>query len=135
MGVSLLYTGDIAKARVHLEQAIALYNAAEHRPLATRFGQDIRVVVLCYRSLALWVLGYPEAAIADTDQSDQRCARNRPSGHFDVCADPRCFDPYLLRKLRGSKRAADETRRFGGRKRRFVWKGCGMHHPRLRILP
>jgi hypothetical protein len=30
-------------------------------------GQDPRVTVLSYRSLALWLLGYPEAARADAD--------------------------------------------------------------------
>ena len=38
MGVSLLYRGDIAEGRAHCDQAIALYDPAEHRPLATRFG-------------------------------------------------------------------------------------------------
>ena len=69
MGTSLLLTGDIAEGRAHLDQAIALYDPAEHRPLATRFGQDVRVVNLVYRSLALWVLGYPEAALADADHA------------------------------------------------------------------
>ena len=64
MGASLLYTGDIAEGRAHFDQAIALYDPAEHRPLATRFGQDAGVATLCYRSLALWLLGYPEAALS-----------------------------------------------------------------------
>ena len=57
MGVSLLHTGDIEEARVHIDRAIALYDPAKHRPLATRFGQDVRVALLFYRSLALWPLG------------------------------------------------------------------------------
>ena len=69
MGISLLYTGDIAEGRAHLDQAIALYDPAEHRPLATRFGQDARVAILSFRSLALWFLGYPEAALADADDA------------------------------------------------------------------
>ena len=69
MGISLLYTGDIAEGRAHYDQAIALYDPAEHRPLATRFGQDVRVAILSYRSLALWLLGYPEAALADTEHA------------------------------------------------------------------
>ena len=40
MGMSLLHTGDICEGRAHYDQAIALYDPAEHRPLATRFGQD-----------------------------------------------------------------------------------------------
>ena len=31
----------------------------------TRFGADARVSVLSFRSMALWTLGYPEAALAD----------------------------------------------------------------------
>jgi predicted ATPase len=69
MGTSLVYTGDIAKGRAHYDQAISLYDPATHLPLATRFGQDIRVVILCQRSLALWLLGYPEAALADAERA------------------------------------------------------------------
>ena len=68
-GMSLLCTGDIADGQVHLDRAIALYNAAEHRLLATRFGQDVRVAALSYRAWALWLLGYPEAAVDDVDQA------------------------------------------------------------------
>ena len=69
MGHSLLITGDIAEARTHYNQAIALYDPAEHRPLATRFGQDSRTTVLSYRSVAVWLLGYPEAAAVDADHA------------------------------------------------------------------
>jgi tetratricopeptide (TPR) repeat protein len=68
-GVSLLFTGDIAEGRAHFNRAIALYDPAEHRPLATRFGADIGVTILSSRSWALWMLGYPEAALADMDQA------------------------------------------------------------------
>src|SRR5208337_487463 len=65
MGSSLVQTGDIAEGRGHLDQALALYDPAEHRPLAARFGQDVAVTILDYRSWALWLLGYPEAALRD----------------------------------------------------------------------
>ena len=69
IGTSLVLTGDIAQGRWHLDQAVALYDPAEHRPLATRFGQDAGVANLSYRSLALWLLGYPEAALRDSDDA------------------------------------------------------------------
>jgi predicted ATPase/class 3 adenylate cyclase len=69
MGISLAGTGDIAEGRAHFDQAIALYDPAEHRPLATRFSVDSGVSVLSYRSWAIWFLGYPEAALADSDQA------------------------------------------------------------------
>jgi class 3 adenylate cyclase/predicted ATPase len=63
------YTGDIVTGRAHYDQALALYDAAKHRSLANRFGQDIRVIVLSNRSNVLWMLGCPEAALADADQA------------------------------------------------------------------
>jgi predicted ATPase len=67
MANSLQLMGEIAESRTHYDQAIALYDPAAHRPLATRFGQDARVAILSLRSLALWLLGYPEAALSDAD--------------------------------------------------------------------
>jgi tetratricopeptide (TPR) repeat protein len=69
VGISLVLTGDISEGRKHLDQAIALYKPAEHSPLATRFGTEIGTSILSYRSIALWLLGYPEAALADTDRA------------------------------------------------------------------
>jgi predicted ATPase len=69
MGSSLLWTGVITEGRTHLSRAIALYDPAEHRPLATRFGQDAEVAALSDRSWALWLLGYPEVARRDADEA------------------------------------------------------------------
>ena len=62
MGMSLLHTGDIAGGRAHLDRALALYDPVEHRALATRTRQDVRMAVLSFRSLALWLLGYADTA-------------------------------------------------------------------------
>jgi predicted ATPase len=69
MGISLLHTGDIAESQKHFDRATALYDPAEHRPLATRFSIDARVSILSFRSWALWFLGYPEAALVDADHA------------------------------------------------------------------
>jgi predicted ATPase len=69
MGMSFLHVGETAKGRVHLDRAMGLYNATEHRPLATRFGHDSGVSILCFRSMTLWLLGYPEAARKDADEA------------------------------------------------------------------
>jgi hypothetical protein len=61
----LLYLGDIVASLPHLERTIELYDSAEHRSLATRFGHDAEVHALCYRSWAFWFLGYPKAALMD----------------------------------------------------------------------
>jgi predicted ATPase len=69
MGVSLLFTGSITRARAHFDRALALYNPAEHGQLAHLFGQDGRITTLFYRAYTLWVLGYPDVAMADTNQA------------------------------------------------------------------
>ncbi len=69
MGSSLQLTGDLAESRAHFDQALALYDNAKHRPLATRFGQDIGVSILMFRSYSVWLLGYPESALADADRA------------------------------------------------------------------
>ena len=71
MGSALTCTGAPAESRKHYDQAIALYNPAEHRPLATRVGQDLGVRILVYRSLTLWFLGYPDAALRATAEGKE----------------------------------------------------------------
>ena len=70
-GVSLFYTGAVAESLVHYDEAFALYDAPEHLTLATRFGQDVGVATLCYRSLARWLVGYPDAALVDDGRALQ----------------------------------------------------------------
>jgi class 3 adenylate cyclase/predicted ATPase len=69
VGTSMLFTGHLTQGRAHLDQAIALYNPATHRPLAMRFNQDDLVSSLIRRSQALWSLGYPDAALVDVDRA------------------------------------------------------------------
>jgi len=67
MASTLAFMGDLVEARAHYNEALALYRAAEHRRLMTRFGQDLRVTCLAFRSMASWLLGYPEAALTDAE--------------------------------------------------------------------
>ena len=103
MGISLLCTGDIAEGRAHLDRAIALYDPAEHRPLATRFGQDVGVSILSYRSWALWFLGYPEAALADADQALKDAREIGQAATLMFALDHALVHLLRLRKLRDSK--------------------------------
>jgi class 3 adenylate cyclase/predicted ATPase len=67
MGSTLAFMGDLVEARAHYDEALALYRPAEHRRLMTLFGQDLGVTCLAFRSMALWLLGYPETALKDAD--------------------------------------------------------------------
>ncbi len=76
--LALLHTGDVAQCQPHFDRAIALYDPAEHRPLAMRFGGDIGATILSYRSVALWVLGYPASAQAEAEHA---LSSARDTGH------------------------------------------------------
>jgi predicted ATPase len=69
VATSLLFTGSLTEGRRHCDAAIALYDPAAHRSLAARFGGDIGVSISCYRSLALWLLGFPEVALKDANDA------------------------------------------------------------------
>jgi class 3 adenylate cyclase/predicted ATPase len=82
LGLSSTCTGRLTEGRARLDRAVALYDPDAHRPLATRLsGSDLRVASLSFRSLTLWMLGLPEAALADGDQAlkDAREIRQAPS--------------------------------------------------------
>jgi class 3 adenylate cyclase/predicted ATPase len=126
MGISLLCTGDIGQSRTHFDRAIARYDPAVHRALAMRFGQDNRVAVLSYRSLALWLLGSPEAAFADTRQalSDAREISQASTLMYAL------FHASTTYFHRGNYVAAnaqiDELVRLADEKGSAFWKARGM---------
>jgi hypothetical protein len=65
LGTTLLCLGEPAEGLKHLDQASALYEPAAHRSLTTHFGHDVGVATQSLRSWALWLLGYPEAALVE----------------------------------------------------------------------
>ena len=66
MGHALLLTGHFVKSRARYNEALRLYDPVKHGLAAARVGgQDARMSVLVHRARALWLLGYPEAALAD----------------------------------------------------------------------
>ena len=69
LGQTLAFSGELVMARAHFDKGVALYNPAEHRQLAIRFGQDPIEVILSARAWALIALGFPDAAVADARQA------------------------------------------------------------------
>jgi predicted ATPase len=128
MGASLLFTGDIAQGRAHFDQALALYDPAEHRPLATRFGQDVRVSILSFRSVALWVLGYPETALVDAERTlkDAREIGQAATLMYALSIVPAtyCWRGNYVE----TKTLAEEAIALAEEKRILFWKGLGMMH-------
>jgi predicted ATPase/class 3 adenylate cyclase len=126
VGVSLASTGDITGGRTHFNQALALYEPAEHRPLASRFGQDTRAAMLGYRARVVWLLGYPEAALKDTNEAINyarelgEAATLMHALGITALTHIHCGD-YETASAKGEELIA-----LAGEKNAAFWKACGM---------
>ncbi|WP_271499381.1 adenylate/guanylate cyclase domain-containing protein [Bradyrhizobium sp. CCBAU 11357] len=69
MGISRVLAGELAAGSAELDQVVASYRHAEHRPLATRFGHDVLVSALAWRAFSRWALGSVDAATADVERA------------------------------------------------------------------
>jgi predicted ATPase/class 3 adenylate cyclase len=78
MGGTSFFSGEFVAAKTHLDRAVALYVLEDHRHLVTQFGQDLLVAALCYRTIPLYCLGYPDSAMRDAQQALQHA---RGLGH------------------------------------------------------
>jgi predicted ATPase len=64
LGLTALCLGVLPAARLHLEEGIAHYTPDQHRAAVFRIGQNPGVACRIYAAVTLWVLGYPEQALA-----------------------------------------------------------------------
>jgi predicted ATPase len=63
-GVTWFYLGALPAARQHLEEAVARYTPDQHRALVFRMGHNPGVAGCIYAAMTLWLLGYPDQALA-----------------------------------------------------------------------
>ena len=63
MGDTLLWLGEFAAARSHLEQGAALYDVQQRQSHIFLYGYDSGVACLGFGAWALWFLGYPDQAL------------------------------------------------------------------------
>jgi predicted ATPase len=66
---ALLHHGELAAAHEHLQQGIALYDPQQHRALVSRLGIDLGVFFLAYMVRPLWLLGYPDQALQQSQKA------------------------------------------------------------------
>jgi tetratricopeptide (TPR) repeat protein len=64
----LSLTGKFVDGKEHYDRALAIYDPAEHRSIATSSGRDVGVL-LSFRSACLWLLGYPAASRNDAERA------------------------------------------------------------------
>jgi class 3 adenylate cyclase/tetratricopeptide (TPR) repeat protein len=124
MGISLVSMGDIADGRAHLDRALALYDPATHRPLATRFGLDAEIASLSYRSQALWLLGYPDAALRDAKDARENARQTSQAAASMIALN--ITSPVYCGNYAAANAQADELIALADKKGALFWKAAGM---------
>jgi predicted ATPase len=66
---ALLHLGDLSAAQAHLQQGLALYDPQQHRALVLRLSIDPGVFFLAYMVRPLWLLGYPDQALQQSQKA------------------------------------------------------------------
>jgi class 3 adenylate cyclase/predicted ATPase len=126
MGSFLTLSGDFAEALKHQDQVISLYDPIEHRPLATLFVQDPRVGALHMRSLGLWALGYPEAALASTEQALSEAREIGHAGALMQAMGTTCLALLMTCNYAAAQVLSDELIAMAEEKGSIYWKTIGM---------
>jgi predicted ATPase len=69
LGLTELYLGALPAARQHLEEAIARHTPDQQRAPVFRMGQDLGVACRLHAARTLWLLGYPDQALAHVHEA------------------------------------------------------------------
>jgi tetratricopeptide (TPR) repeat protein len=96
--------------------------------LATRFGQDTRAAASSYRCLALWVLGYPDAALADADHALKDA---REIGHAPTLMYALVITSYTLihcGKIATATKQLDEAAALAAERGASLWQAMVMQN-------
>lgn len=103
LGTSLLYLGELEPARAQLEQALALYDPGQHYSSGFFHGGEPGVLGLAFLALDLWLLGYPDQALA---RSQDALALAQTLSHPPASATALVY----ATELRLLRREAQQTR-------------------------
>jgi predicted ATPase len=68
-GITFYHLREPVSARTHLEQGLALYDPQQHHAHATLYVRDPGVVCGVYLAQVLWFLGYPDQALARSQEA------------------------------------------------------------------
>jgi class 3 adenylate cyclase/tetratricopeptide (TPR) repeat protein len=74
---SYFWLGDLARARRHGDRVQSLYDAERHWHIASLTNTDPLTGEAIYRAQYLWMLGYPDQAVAASDARDEHARRRK----------------------------------------------------------
>jgi predicted ATPase len=128
LGTTLLCLGQPAEGIKHLDQALALYEPAAHRSLTTHFGHDVGAATHSLRSLALWLLGYPETALAEIDYALKAARETTHAPTLMFTLGMTTFAHICCRNYARANTQIDECVALAEEKGIVLWKMLAMAH-------
>jgi tetratricopeptide (TPR) repeat protein len=127
-GIALLGFGDFELARYNFEQVIAMYEPQlHHRAIVTFRGIDAGLSSLAYLAICLWYLGYPEQAVAKSQEARELAYQLDHSFTLADVLRYGCCEVDKLRRNAPSLRAhAEELIRLAQEKNISSWYSAGL---------
>src|SRR5262249_35342167 len=126
LGMTLFYRGELARARTHLEQGIALYDAEQHRTHTALYGHDPGVACLCFAAWTLSLLGYLDQALQRI-RNALTLAQELAHPHSLVWAiDFGAIVHHLRREWRQTRERAEAVIALGSEQGYPMWVAAGM---------
>jgi class 3 adenylate cyclase/predicted ATPase len=84
-GALLMLTGRFASSRPHLEEALALYDPTSSLSFVHQFGIHCQVVAPAFLGIALFLLGFPDQALAQSGAAITEARRLAHPPSLSVC--------------------------------------------------
>lgn len=125
LGNSLLWTGQLEKARHQLERSMALYQPLHHETMIGNFGENVCVSSGALLTLTLWLLGYPKQA---TDVGQWTLSLARQINHPHSLGFALCTIATLNRWMKQTEAtglSAQEAMALSHEHRLPLWLGLG----------
>jgi serine/threonine protein kinase/predicted ATPase len=103
LGMTALCRGAQATCLRHVEQVASLYNPTRHGEHAALFGQDPSVMCKSFGAIALWLLGFPDAARRQCEAALDLSREQSPTTqsialHFAAMLGQLCRDADATRR-------------------------------------
>ena len=122
---ALALMGDLVVGKEHYDRALAIYDPAEHRPLTTRSGRDIRVALLATRSGCVWLLGYPAASLNDGERALKNARETGQATTMFKALHQASFNCTMCGHYAAANAHADELVALADERGATYWKALG----------
>ena len=127
VGTTLVLLGQFEAARTQLDRSMAVYVPEEHRRLRFRFNQvEPGVASLVYHSLAMWLLGYPDAAMSEVETAVQNARHLNHASTLMYVLFHVCMPEILSGKIAAAEAHGQELLSLADEKVAPLWRAHGI---------